>query len=62
MYLPNANIPNESDLSGNNDGSLYMEVITYSEILKRAEKRNEIFTSKLFSKPDTNEGTDTDNN
>lgn len=58
MYLPNANIPNESDQSGNNDGSLYMEVITYSEILKRAEKRNEIFTSKLFSKPVINESAD----
>ena len=25
-----------------------MEVISYSEILKRAERRNEAFTSKLF--------------
>ena len=62
MYLPNANVVNEADQSGNNDGSLYMEAITYSEILNRAEKRNEIFTSKLFFKPDTNESTDTESN
>lgn len=54
MYLPNANITNETDLSGNHDGSLYMEVITYSEILNRAERRNEVFTSKLFNKPVVN--------
>lgn len=62
MYLPNANITNDADVSGNHDGSLYMEVITYSEILKRANSRNEMFTSKLFSKPVISESTDVESN
>lgn len=60
MYLPNANVTNEADLSGNHDGSLYMEVITYSEILKRAERRNDIFTSKIFNKDKRNESNQVD--
>lgn len=48
MYLPSTPIVYENDPTGRQDGSLYMEVISYSEILKRAEKRNEAFTSKLF--------------
>lgn len=57
MYLPSTPIVYENDPTGRQDGSLYMEVISYSEILKRAEKRNEAFTSKLFPpKKDNVEG------
>lgn len=48
MYLPSKRVVYENDSTGGQDGSLYMEVISYSEILKRAERRNEAFTSKLF--------------
>ena len=48
MYLPSKRVVYENDCTGGQDGSLYMEVISYSEILKRAERRNEAFTSKLF--------------
>ena len=48
MYLPSTPIVYENDPTGRQDGSLYMEVISYSEILRRAEKRNEAFISKLF--------------
>lgn len=48
MYLPSKRIVYENDSTGAQDGSLYMEVISYSEILKRAERRNEAYTSKLF--------------
>ena len=48
MYLPSKRVVYENDPTGGQDGSLYMEVISYSEILKRAERRNEAFTSKLF--------------
>jgi len=34
------------------EGDLYMEVIKYSTLLKRAKQRNEIFIKKLFSKED----------
>lgn len=50
MYLPNAPVVFEDDPTGKQDGSLYMEVLTYSVILKRAERRNEAFTIKLFPK------------
>ncbi len=50
MYLPNAPVVFEDDPTGKQDGSLYMEVLTYSVILKRAERRNEAFTTKLFPK------------
>lgn len=53
MYLPSKRVVYENDSTGGQDGSLYMEVISYSEILKRAERRNEAFTSKLF--PQKNE-------
>lgn len=36
------------DMSGKQDGSMYMEVMSYSELLKRAKKRNESFKAKLF--------------
>lgn len=48
MYLPSKRVVYEDDSTGGQDGSLYMEVISYSEILKRAERRNEAYTSKLF--------------
>lgn len=48
MYLPSKRVVYENDSTGGQDGSLYMEVISYSEILKRAERRNEAFTLKLF--------------
>ena len=48
MYLPSTPVVFENDSTGRQDGSLYMEVISYYEILKRAERRNEAFTSKLF--------------
>lgn len=38
MYLPSTPIVYENDPTGRQDGSLYMEVISYSEILRRAEK------------------------
>lgn len=50
MYLPSKRVVYENDTTGGQDGSLYMEVISYSEILKRAERRNEAYTSKLFPK------------
>lgn len=50
MYLPNAPVVFEDDPTGKQDGSLYMEVLTYSVILERAERRNEAFTTKLFPK------------
>lgn len=50
MYLPSAPVVFEDDPTGNKDGSLYMEVLTYSVILERAECRNEAFTKKLFPK------------
>jgi len=31
------------------DGSLYTEVLKYSTLLKRAQKRNEVLINKLFS-------------
>lgn len=48
MYLPSAPIVCENDSTGRQDGSLYMEVLSYSVILQRAIKRNEAFTQKLF--------------
>ena len=50
MYLPNAPVVFEDDHTGKQDGSLYMEVLTYSVLLERAKKRNEAFTSILFPK------------
>lgn len=55
MYLPSKRIVYENDTTGQHDGSLYMEVISYSEILKRAERRNEAFTAKLFPSKVKNE-------
>lgn len=56
MYLPSTPIVYENDPTGRQDGSLYMEVISYSEILRRAEKRNEAFISKLFPQKVDSEG------
>lgn len=39
---------NVAHLENGTDGSLDIEVIQYSELLRRAMKRNEIFISKLF--------------
>lgn len=33
---------------GRSDGSLYMEVIKYSTLLKRAQNRNSIFLNKIL--------------
>lgn len=57
MYLPSTSVAFEDDPTGKQDGSLYMEIIAYSEILKRAEKRNEAFTCKLFTSTPKTEGT-----
>lgn len=48
MYLPSTPVVYENDSTGRQDGSIYMEVISYSVILQRAERRNEAYTSKLF--------------
>lgn len=39
MYLPSTPIVYENDPTGKQDGSLYMEVISYSIILQRAKKK-----------------------
>ena len=44
MFLPNS--PVYGGTRG--EGALYMEVLKYSTLLKRAEIRNSIFTEKLF--------------
>ena len=36
------------DFESGKDGSLYMEVLKYSNLLERAKKRNEIFLNKLL--------------
>lgn len=48
MFLPYTPIIYEDDTSGKSDGSLYMEILTYSVILERAKLRNKAFTEKLF--------------
>lgn len=47
-YRPSKNVSHLSDLSGKQDGSIYMEAMSYSEMLKRAKKRNESFKEKLM--------------
>ena len=48
-YRPSKNVSHLEDMSGKQDGSIYMEAMSYSELLKRAKKRNESFKEKLFS-------------
>ena len=48
-YRPSKNISNLCDDSGKQDGSIYMEAMSFSELIKRASKRNESFKEKLFS-------------
>lgn len=53
-YRPSRNIINLNDDSGKTDGSIYMEAMSFSELIKRASGRNESFKKKLFSARDTN--------
>lgn len=65
MFLPYSPIIYENDTSGKYDGSLYMEILTYSVILERAKLRNKAFTDKLFNNPTVfkkNSGNDVENN
>ena len=48
MYLPSAPVVCEEDSTGRHDGSLYMEILSYSVILQRAVNRNDAFMRKLF--------------
>jgi hypothetical protein len=55
LFRPSKNVFGED---GRNDGSLYTEVIKYSTLLKRAQRRNKIFIDKLtanMSEEDTGE-------
>ncbi len=45
LYRPKKNIPCDSDEG--KDGELYMEILPYEELLKRASIRNKIFIEKL---------------
>lgn len=47
-YRPSKNVSHLEDMSGKQDGSIYMEAMSYSELLKRAISRNESFKKKLF--------------
>ena len=47
-YRPAKNITNLSDDSGRTDGTIYMEAMSFSELIKRASERNESFKLKLF--------------
>ena len=49
-YRPSKNIINLSDDSGKTDGSIYMEAMSFSELIKRASERNESFKERLFPK------------
>ena len=44
LYLPSQAVVNDSD---GPDGEIYMEVLKYSTLLKRADLRNKIFKEKL---------------
>ena len=49
QYLDYAFLPNNPVYGGKRgEGSLYMEVLKYSTLLKRAEIRNSIFSDNLF--------------
>lgn len=49
QYLDYVFLPNSPVYGGTRgEGALYMEVLKYSTLLKRAEIRNSIFTEKLF--------------
>ena len=47
-YRPAKNIINLNDDSGKTDGSIYMEAMSFSELIKRANDRNESFKERLF--------------
>ena len=47
MYRPHKNIADDS--GSKHDGDLYTEVLTFSALQKRAERRNQVFKDKLFS-------------
>lgn len=49
-YRPSKNIINLSDDSGKTDGSIYMEAMSFSELIKRAIVRNESFKERLLPK------------
>jgi hypothetical protein len=44
MFRPAQAVPGESPRP---DGSIYTEIISYSTLLRRASRRNEIFLEKL---------------
>ena len=46
MYRPHKNIADDS--GSKHDGDLYTEVLTFSALQKRAERRNQVFKDKLF--------------
>ena len=47
-YRPYKSIACLGDPSGSQDGTMYTEAISFSELLKRAKKRNESFKARLF--------------
>lgn len=47
-YRPSKSIACLWDISGTHDGSIYTEVLSFSVILERAQKRNESFKNRLF--------------
>lgn len=47
-YRPYKSIAHLGDDTGSQDGAMYTEAISFSELLKRARKRNESFKLKLF--------------
>lgn len=51
MYRPHKNVADDS--GSKHDGDLYTEVLTFTALQKRAERRNKVFKDKLF-------GTNTD--
>ena len=46
MYRPHKNVADDS--GSKHDGDLYTEVLTFSALQKRAERRNQVFKDKLF--------------
>lgn len=54
-YRPSKTIACLNDKSGNHDGSLYTEALSFSVMLERARKRNESFKNKLFLPKETKE-------
>ena len=48
MYTTPISVQYDAIPSGNQDGSLYLEVLSYSVLLQRAESRNQAFISIIF--------------